>query len=85
MTTTLLLPPPPLTHIEVEGVLWFRVTYFCNQQILRKIPSSFPNFEEAVMWHVKTGAVRSAASASVVVPSRLKDDGEMHKQNIAYK
>lgn len=32
--------------------------------------------EAAVLWHSKTGAVRNRASASIVVPSRLKPDGE---------
>ncbi|CAM9334565.1 unnamed protein product [Scytosiphon promiscuus] len=43
-------------------------------EILRKIPRSFPSMEEAVAWHVKTGAVRSSSSAHAVVPSRLKRD-----------
>ncbi|CAM9454531.1 unnamed protein product [Hapterophycus canaliculatus] len=45
-------------------------------EILRKIPRSFPSMEEAVAWHVKTGAVRSSSSAHAVVPSRLKRDQE---------
>ncbi|CAM9953005.1 unnamed protein product [Ectocarpus sp. 6 AP-2014] len=43
-------------------------------EILRKIPRSFPSMEDAVRWHVKTGAVRNSASAHAVVPSRLKND-----------
>ncbi|CAM9838039.1 unnamed protein product [Ectocarpus sp. 4 AP-2014] len=43
-------------------------------EILRKIPRSFPSMEDAVQWHVKTGAVRNSASAHAVVPSRLKKD-----------
>ncbi|CAN0137427.1 unnamed protein product, partial [Ectocarpus fasciculatus] len=43
-------------------------------EILRKIPRSFPSMEDAVRWHIKTGAVRNAASAHAVVPSRLKND-----------
>ncbi|CAM9402387.1 unnamed protein product [Pylaiella littoralis] len=43
-------------------------------EILRRIPRSFRSMEEAVLWHVKTGAVRNAVSAQVVVPSRLKKD-----------
>ncbi|CAN0410869.1 unnamed protein product, partial [Laminaria digitata] len=43
-------------------------------EILRKIPQSFPSMEAAVLWHSKTGAVRNRASASIVVPSRLKPD-----------
>ncbi|CAN0437371.1 unnamed protein product [Ascophyllum nodosum] len=46
-------------------------------EVLSKIPEHFPSVEDAVSWHVKTGAVRDSASAAVVVPSRLKDDGEI--------
>ncbi|CAN0169760.1 unnamed protein product [Ascophyllum nodosum] len=49
-------------------------------EVLSKIPEHFPSVEDAVSWHVKTGAVRDSASAAVVVPSRLKDDGEIPRR-----
>lgn len=47
-----------------------------TRKVLSRIPKHFSSMENAVAWHVKTGAVRNSTSAAVVVPSRLKDDGE---------
>lgn len=63
----------PLTTHSLESygtAVWCLVSL----QILRKIPRSFPRMEDAILWHIKTGAVRNSASAYAVVPSRLKRD-----------
>lgn len=37
-----------------------------------------------MLWHSKTGAVRNAASASIVVPSRFKPEGENQPHTVPF-
>jgi protein phosphatase methylesterase 1 len=39
--------------------------------VIAAMPQTFSSTEAAVMWHVKTGAIRSYEAAQITVPSRL--------------
>jgi protein phosphatase methylesterase 1 len=69
---------PTTVRVNIKGVVCIDVAEGTAMAslphmaaVIAAMPQTFSSTEAAVMWHVKTGAIRSYEAAQITVPSRL--------------